>query len=289
MARVRPFCIGDLDPSGSFVHDFNEFALDIVMRELDTVTDFVDYLDKKERLVRSGRLLRADGEENLLAYYAIRINEDGEHDFTPVNRQLQIECTHYVRFITDPQYIAKKKADEISYLWDDLIQSFTNHMLAGTSVTIGNYGYQLKENEIGVRFMALECRFFRRSLGKAIKGALKNGAAKDTFFRMMMRREGAETAFFILTVRCQADARDAREYEKYRIARTGLAEIYAKGILERHGYLKRVIGIALEPSGQKYGVSEDLVYVEQAAWTEEERSRIREVCQKLGIFRPDMK
>ena len=39
---------------------------------------FTDYLEKKASFVRSGRLSRAYGEENLVAYYAIRINDRGE-------------------------------------------------------------------------------------------------------------------------------------------------------------------------------------------------------------------
>ena len=289
--QVRPFCIGDIDPSDSFVHVFNERALEIVMTELDTVTDFVDYLDKKANLVRSGRLIQANGEENLLAYYAIRINENGEHDFVPKNRPLKIDNTHYSRFVNDPRYIAKKKADQISYLWDTLIESFTNHMLGGTSVTLGKYKFQLRENELGVRFMALECRLSRRGHGEAVKSALEKGAQKNTFFRLIIRDESTKdsnTAFFILTFRYQGNSTHTHEYEQYRIARSNVAQIYAKGILERHSYLKRVIGVACEPPGQPHGRSEDMVYAEQASWTEDERKAIREDCRRLGILRPNM-
>ena len=291
LAQVKPFYIGDIDPSGSFVHVFNELSLDIVMNELDTIGDFVDYLDKKANLVRSGRLIQADGEENLLAYYAIRINKDGEHDFVPEDRRLQIDGTHYTRFVNDPRYIAKKEADQISYLWDSLITAFTSHMLAGTSVTLGKYKFKLNKNELGVRYMALERRFLRRSHGQAVKGALERGTTEELFFRMMIKREGnkgSETAFFILTFRYKGTSEEGQEYEQYRIARTNTAHIYARGILERYPYLKRVIGISREPPIQPHGVSEDMVYAEQAPWTEAQRSAIKEDCEKLGIFRPNM-
>lgn len=42
---LRPFEIGDLDPSGSFFHVLNEHSLEVVMRELDTIRDFTDYLE----------------------------------------------------------------------------------------------------------------------------------------------------------------------------------------------------------------------------------------------------
>ena len=171
--EIQPFSIGDVDPTGSFVHVIDDVALDIVMSELDTVRDFTDYLEKKEAFIRSGRLSEAHGEENLLAYYAIRINEEGDHDFVPDDQigQVKVGRMRYKRLVEDPQYIAKKQADKISYLWDMLIEVFTTHMLDGTSVTIGGYEFDLRKNELGVRYMALQPRFLRRKINWEGDGA----------------------------------------------------------------------------------------------------------------------
>ena len=77
-ADALPFVVGDVDPRGSFVHVMDEGTLDIVLGELDTVLDFTDYLTKKAEFIRSGLLRTASGEQDLLAHYAIRLNEDGE-------------------------------------------------------------------------------------------------------------------------------------------------------------------------------------------------------------------
>ncbi len=116
----------------------NELSLDVIVHELDTIGDFVDHLDKKARFIRSGRLLQANCEENLLTYYAIRINENGEHDFVNTGDALEIDNSHYARFTNDARYVAKKEADGLSYLWDELIETLASHMLDGTSVTFGN-------------------------------------------------------------------------------------------------------------------------------------------------------
>ena len=293
-AAIEPFCVGDVDPAGSFVHVVNEASLEVMMRELDTIRDFTDYLEKKALFVRSGRLSRADGEENMIAYYAIRINERGEHDFVPHGQPpdnsdapIEIDGTHYKRMARDPRYLAKRQADEISYLWDRLIESFTTHMLDGTSVTLGEYKFNLRKSELGVRCMALERRFFRRSHGEAVRGALKRGMTTDIFFRMMMassKQSERETAFFIITFRWVRDKFASDSYEEYRLARTNYAHIYARGILERYRHLKRVIGISREPPGEEHGVSEDMVYAEQAEWTAEERAAIRRDCERWGIL-----
>jgi hypothetical protein len=66
-----PFTVGDIAPERGYVHVLDDVTLDIVLPELDTIADFTAYLGAKERLVRSGRLLSAAGEEELLAYYLL--------------------------------------------------------------------------------------------------------------------------------------------------------------------------------------------------------------------------
>ncbi len=62
-----------IETDGSFIHVFNETALDIVMSEPDTIRDFTDCLAKKAAFLRSGNLKAAAGEENLVADYATRM------------------------------------------------------------------------------------------------------------------------------------------------------------------------------------------------------------------------
>jgi len=290
----QPFAIGDLEPSGSFVHVFDEIALDIIMSELDTIRDFTDYLEKRSSFIRSGRLQEAHGEENLLAYYAIRTNEDGDHDFTTKTEEVPIliDRSHYKNFSEDPQYIAKKEADRISYLWDALINAFTVHMLDGTSITLhGHPDFELRKNELGVRYMALTNRFVRRSLGEAVADAFEKGKKTERFFRLMISppdAKGSETAFFILTFKYLDWMEEKGGYEKYRHVRTSIAQVYAKGILERFSHLERVIGISREPPDQGRGISEDLVYAEQFEWSDEDRRAIREDCEALGLLSDNM-
>ena len=296
---LYPFTVGDVDPTGSFVHVFNETSLEVVMNELDTITDFAEYLDKKATFVRSGRLHQASGEENLLAYYAIRVNEDGEHDFVlpdtlsaDESALLVIDGSHYPSFTQNPQYVAKKEADRISYLWDALIKTFTDPVLEGTTISIGGYDYDLRQRELGVRYMALERRVVRRSHGEAIKDALRIGKDAEIFFRMMLVPKGRKhnkTAFFFMTARYIQSPRHFKDYDEYRRARVAMLHVYAKGVLERYSYLERVIGITCEPPDQGLGGSEDLIYAEQAQWTDEQRREIRKDCQRLDVFGPNMK
>lgn len=64
-----PFMVEQPDDDGSFIHVLDEYTLDIVMGELDTIADFVRYLCKKEDLIKKGKMFNATGEEELLAFY----------------------------------------------------------------------------------------------------------------------------------------------------------------------------------------------------------------------------
>jgi len=291
---VQPFAIGDIDPSGSFVHIFDDVALDIVLSELDTVRDFTDYLEKRQSFIRSGQLAEAHGEENLLAFYAIRINDDGDHDFVSNDEKLPItiDRQRYQRFIEDPRYLAKKEADKISYFWDMLIKVFTDHMLDGTSITLDDYKFDLKKNELGARYMALQPRFIRRALGEVVKGALELGMEHDRYFRVMFGRAHSkenETAFFIQTFKYLDWMENKGGYEQYRRKRTESSAVYAKGLLVRYPHLKRVVGISREPPKQGRGISEDMIYAEQAEWTDEDRRGIIHDCKTYGVLQGELK
>ncbi len=65
----RVFTIGQLNPHKGFVHVFDDATLDIVMKTLDTISDFVAYLSKKEALFTRGIRVIAAGEEEILAHY----------------------------------------------------------------------------------------------------------------------------------------------------------------------------------------------------------------------------
>jgi hypothetical protein len=75
------FGIGDVRPNGSFIHVFNDQALDLLMNELDTVTDFVQYLLCREQIIRSGILMPVSGEHELLGYYLLSSGPEREHGF----------------------------------------------------------------------------------------------------------------------------------------------------------------------------------------------------------------
>lgn len=298
---LRPFAIGDVNPNGPFIHVLDEAALDVVLGEMDTITDFTAYLEKKERLQRSGQFVGAQGEEELVAYYATHMNAGGEHDFAAPdgsawspNSKFFIESGTFARMVAHPQYIAKRAADRVSYLWDDLIKAFTNHMLAGTTVVPDGERFEVGFYEEGVRHMALVSRFDRRNFGAAIREAIERSSEVDRFTRAMLPGPSAPqpgTGFFFMTLRVPEGMRI--DYERYRAVRLSMLEVYALTFLRMHPRLERIVGIATEPllpNDERKGSSEDLILVEAPVWDDdllmqlEERQRAYAIARK-GHYR----
>lgn len=283
-ADALPFTVGDVDPGGSFIHVMDDVTLDFVLGELDTVLDFTDYLTKKAAFVRSGILRTALGEQDLLAHYAIRMNEHGEHDFQSGKQPFEVRPGECQRFMQDPRYLARKEADRPSYIWDRLIEKFTSHMIDGTIQVLDGYQYDLRRNEVGARYMALERRVPRRTLGAGIADALQRGAQVPIFFRRMIA-PGTETGYFVLTMKYTSETRGFGGYTEYRRMRANAAEICARGVLVRHPQLARVVGISCEPMGQIES-SEDLILMDQADWSDADRDAIFKDCRRLGVLQP---
>jgi hypothetical protein len=190
-----------------------------------------------------------------------------------------------------PQFIAKKKADEQSYVWDRLIQTFTNHMLAGTTIVPDDaQPFDLREHERGIRHMALVPRYLRRPYGEAIIDVLLKGQRVPRFTRAIIPKpdepEG-DTGFFFMTLSVPDSA--IVDYERYRAVRREMLTVYAGTFLHRYKHLNRVVGIASEPfpkPGQRHGSSEDLIVAEHWAWDDKTLDWLREGQEFFGITQP---
>ena len=182
--RRLPIISGD-DGQG-FVHVFDEISLPLVLRELDTITDFVNYLQTKEDLFDTGRIVVAPGEEHLLATYLMN-----ERSFPSTNAPiLQVEDI-WDDFTTHPEVAARRELDRPSYVWDSLINSFTKPGATRTKLPVRGddeiqiMGAEDEELDIVLRIMARETRFARRMLGRDIKEFIDQAYARDLRARMV--------------------------------------------------------------------------------------------------------
>ena len=104
---------------GYDVHVFTRESAEIILNELDTISDFTQYLEAKEEFLSKNRsLVILGGEEEMLAYYLINNRSFGELN---ESNHVLIQDGLLKDLQGRPEYKAKKQADEISYGWDNII------------------------------------------------------------------------------------------------------------------------------------------------------------------------
>jgi hypothetical protein len=279
---ARPFMIGNVDPEGGFVHVFDDTTLDIVMKTLDTITDFTAYLTKKERLIVSGTPVVAAGEEELLALYLKRRNRNGEHDFMlPGNYDLvHLDDGFWDRFQNSPERRAQIERNRVSYFWDKLIEKFLHHAMTGTQYLSSNHS--LRDQEVMYRLMAREPRTRRRiladSFGEVLRRSTTSGSLWDA--RVMVGTTPKEPYYVFLFLRRPPDTSD----EDYRQRRVGLLRDYCHVAKMKNPDAIDIIGIATE-SGDGVRRSEDLYYLNASRWDAEAEADAQAAQERLGILK----
>jgi hypothetical protein len=276
-----PFRIGYCLPGKGYVHVFDDVSLDAVLREVDTVTDFIGYLTDKEELIESGRLFAAAGEEHLLAAYLSTYSDDRGHHFDVPggNKRIVFDDTWWGHFVSSDAYRRKKDADRVSYLWDWIIQDFAQHAIKGTlasgSVTT------LAENERLLRVLAQESRFSRRGLAEALVDQQRRTQRGMPHFRTVISYNQPEIAYVSLLFPYRGD-----DYEQYRAVRRTALETYCLVLAWKRRQHKQVVGIATE-TGVGEGRSFDLLLFNPGEWTPELEEEAKQIQSKLGILQDE--
>ena len=292
-----PMAFGDLNPGKTFVHVFNGEAIDRILGELNTVTDFVEYLIKREALIRSEVLIVAPGEEDLLAHYMQTIDKHGRHDFLgsharKVKKGFRIGLAggDWDHYHARPEYFAKREADRVSYVWDRLIQVFTKEVLAGTQVTILETPPSVRLAEQALRIMALEPRVNRRLLGASIQQAIKAAQqpGHDRYARVMLPGPNAATptaAYVVMLLAFLPEQMD-NSYHRYREMRGIFLQLYCDAVLADYPAIQMVVGIGLDLKTltSARGGSEDLIAVARHEQSEDERAKLRKAREEFQIL-----
>lgn len=277
--ETLPFLIGDLDKSRTFVHVLDDFSLDVVLQTLDTVSDFIAYLEKKEALLRSPLVVNAVGEENLLVNYLFNIDEKGQHDFVPSMLRtdlLLIGDGHWQRWRNHPKYTKKKRAEADSYNWDRLIEVFSKSIQGEDSYEVSNLS--ISEQEKALRFMASESRFFRRMLvDKLLELKLDTGLKSDKIRRIFFPIPERKLCYVFMVFAQPDDL----SYEDYREMRLALLGLVCHGAKLNYPDIEDVVGIAFNPGLEGSHGSEDLYHIDLRIWTEEMEKDVESLLEEI--------
>lgn len=253
-----PISIGDMGKG--YVHVFDEFAFEAVMTELDTITDFTQYLQRKEAFQETDLRTIVSGEENLLAFYLHH-----GRSFPSDGNMLIIQDDLWRAVTSKPEYLAKKDADKESYLWDGLIEELSNNFDKENEL----FKEAAPELEPVVRLMAREDRFCRRILSKTFKEFHQTGSVRG---RIVQSPSGVLYVFLVCP---HGEAR------RYRIAELRDRCFVARGL---HADCKEVIGIATEYYEPSKGFSLDAYYLRKDQWTDLDQAHLCGLQKEFGYF-----
>lgn len=260
-----------------FVHVFDERSLEIVMNELDTITDFIKYLSDKEALCRSGTqtIFNGGGEEDLLALYLHNNRQFPTDEELGQPATIILDDDLWATFSRKPEYLRKKDADRESYSWDSLLEVYCHDVL-NEHLEIGSSASDLEKV---ARTMARENRFNRRMLGSSLSDFMRRSDPKTpdehrVHSRMVPSFSGV---VYVLLTRPHGYERELRARELW------LRCYVARGI-NPYKY-DTVIGIATEEPVRGKGYTLDTVFMWMKDWSKKDQRKVVGIQKELGYFR----
>ncbi len=275
-------------PNG-FVHVLDDTSLDILLKTLDTASDFISYLEKKELFLTSDFPIGVTGEEELLAIYLQHTSEQGEHYFTWPDTGTQefgavtLAEGFWEEFSNSEQWKKSRVANRISYFWDGLIENFTAHFVANTLEYTTEPTFDGQERLL--RFLASADRFDRRILAESWFDFLRrhNQPMLKASRIIKPRREGDPHYVFL-----QWPNVDDSSHEQYRNIRKEMLVHHCAFAKLEYPEADYIVGIATE-SPRKIAGSEDLAILDVRTWTANDQAqamRARKYLTRLGAYGP---
>jgi hypothetical protein len=266
------FTVGAIEGARGWVHVFDEDSLSILLEELSTAANFVQYLNSKVRLLDDNKFRFAASELDIMAYY---LWNGGE--FPPQNGEYRLEPNLWAQVEASPDFLAGREENKVSQFWDGLIEYVTGHYLSET-LQFGNE-MEMSEYERLARIMAMETRFSRRILAKAILERAE--IARRTAISTLLPSTQPDVNYVLFIGRGDQGG----NHEAYRADRALQLKTRCTAAKAVEPEKRYVVGIALDALGVR-GSSEDFMLFDTADWTKEDVEKAQKLREELGYFMP---
>jgi hypothetical protein len=270
------------------VHVLDSHNLSILLGELDTVTDFSNYLHEKLRAIERFNCVLYCGEEDLLAHYLSNSGDViGYHIIGPPTSAgesigLNIEEGGWASYIETDTYKGTKEANKISYGWDELIQRTCQNSLNGT--LLGNT--DISKGDSAIFEMVKEPRFMRRVLSEQLIAAAER--FPDVPEGAIVRNVTLLSSFQsnVAYVFLQLAAPDGFKVRPdYRSKRQTLLQIACGAAKNKFPDLVKIVGIAIDAPKYSDGRDgEDFVLMICETWSDQLRRHFEEQNKHVRFF-----
>ncbi len=246
-----------------FVHVMSEPSFRDVLAELDTISDFVEYLTAKEEFAKRCRIVCVGSESNMLGWYLSH-----ERTFPATAEMMIFDDTIWAGLQSNPAFQRRREADRDSYVWDGLIEGLSDP----NAKSVEGPGPTLNELEFALRRMALESRFHRRILGRGVREFLEGAKARKLESRILVGPSGV--IYVLVYFHAQASPQDRRAavFGRCYVAR------------QRVGRGEIAVGIGLSDHTPGMGSASDLIYLDFSKWSEADERSTNELKAIAGFF-----
>lgn len=232
-------------------HVFTREFADIVLKELDTISDFTAYLAAKESIVDK-QIIILGGEENLLGKY---LHASRSFDWMKDYDRIMIDDSIWPAIQKKPEFIAKKELDRVSYGWDSMIDRAHE----------GSSRYEWLAREL-----ARPDRFTRRVLSEAFLEAY--GELVSSKHEMLRRYMPLGDTTYCFLITNDDEYPSPRRQEMLRL----MCQV-ARGLPPMN---KRVVGVATGKSNRSYEFAH--LYAEN--WSDGDEKSKQAIQKAYQIF-----
>ncbi|HGH6016916.1 TPA: YecA family protein [Vibrio mimicus] len=279
----HPFIIGDLNPAKTFVHVLDEITLDLLLTELDTISDFTSYLKEKELAIRDGFLQQAAGEEDLLAHY---LHHPEKTRLGAIPRLTGDQSEHSIVIAEGAweEYKSSNLAQGLqsfrkkSRYWDELISLFSDHILRAKVGLGSDLPFEIHER--AVNYLAAENRLSRGYLCEAFEDKLRTVPHNSRSARLAFSPQYKDRLYVFLFFPRNNDLTDS----DYRLSRKNAIEAYSFVAKYQNPEANHVIVLATETQNSETR-SEDIFSVHyDSPLTIEERKDARRIMKEHNVL-----
>lgn len=281
--NCQPFFIGKISADAdNFIHIFDDASYANILQELDTIQDFLRYLEARKELLLTKAIL-SESENNLLAQHlqgVIRGNPTNLHNIGVGRDGLFFRGEHLADVKKSVQYINWKKEMQKSYFWDGLLQKtfyfIENGLSRWTTPTTMQEQGQLFEH------MAREDRAHRYVLANGFLTFFSSVNPNHRGTRIIYNPEVPDTCYLLFLM----PRKDYMEESAYRDVRSRMLMEYCMITKLDYPMFRHIIGVAHESSDTEYS-SEDFVYLDATEWSDEQQREalsLKEEYQRIGVL-----
>lgn len=263
----KEFSIGYINEYKKFVHILNDFSLDLLMKELDTASDFINYLNMKEELFQNKNII-AYGEEDILARYLFLIDKEYKkyklflkEDFKYIKEENKIILKKNIwkKMKESKQYLKKKSLNQKSYVWDFLLEKACKHYITGTQLYRDKWANRDKEKDLFIAFSRFN-RLERRKLSQMLLDFIKViNKKKKNYYKIVKYND----KIIYLLALCKKPNETFNVYRENRISL--LYKKICRLKMHKYKYIDEFLGIAFNIDSPK-DESIDICYLNDKYW-----------------------